>query len=355
MTEAIGDDSRIGGPVAQPVVQVIGRVPDAGAFDTDDPQAQPGGGVTAGRRDLAPGPGHAVAPQDQRAARIAELGVAKATPVAERNDALDAGRWCGRDAEGSRQRPNPSIRPSTVCSAGPRVAWRSMRAPGPLLAAGREADIFEYGPGLVLRRSREGRSLVDEARIMEFARSAGYPVPAVDEVSDDGCDMVMERLDGDDMGAVMMHRPWTIARQGRVLADLHVRLHELAAPPWLQPAPVGEGDRLVHLDLHPLNVLVTRRGPVVIDWTGASRGAPDTDVALAWTLMAAGSIPANRLVSSVLGRARSILVKNFLSAFDVDAVRDVLPAVVAWKVRDPHMSAEEQARMWKMAERPTLS
>ena len=40
---------------------------------------------------------------------------------------------------------------------------RSVKEPGPLLAAGREADIFEYGPGLVLRRSREGYSMASQA------------------------------------------------------------------------------------------------------------------------------------------------------------------------------------------------
>jgi aminoglycoside phosphotransferase (APT) family kinase protein len=41
---------------------------------------------------------------------------------------------------------------------------------------------------------------------------------------------------------------------------------------------------LVHLDLHPLNVLCTRRGPVVIDWPAAARGAPGVDVALTWAV-----------------------------------------------------------------------
>ncbi len=38
----------------------------------------------------------------------------------------------------------------------------------------------------------------------------GYPVPAVEEVSDDGFDMVIERIEGIDMVATMTKRPWTI-------------------------------------------------------------------------------------------------------------------------------------------------
>ena len=217
-----------------------------------------------------------------------------------------------------------------------------------MLAAGRDADIFEYGPGLVLRRSREGHSMTGEARVMEYVRQQGYPVPAIEQVSDDGLDIVMERIEGLDMVATMGKRPWTIPRQGRVLAELHVRLHELSAPDWLHQAPVGRGDRLVHLDLHPLNVIIGPRGPVVIDWSNAARGDPAVDVALAWVLMAAGSVPTGRLIGAVLSRARAALVENFLRSFDIDVLRRSLRDVVGWKVGDPHMSADEQARMWRL-------
>ena len=219
---------------------------------------------------------------------------------------------------------------------------------GPLLAAGRDADIFEYGPGHVLRRSREGRSLAREAQVMAYVRSQGFPVPAVEEVSDDGLNMVMERIDGANMVAVMSKHPWEIPRHGRMLADLHRQLHELTAPDWLHDAPVGRGDRLLHLDLHPLNVMMSTRGPVVIDWTGACRGDPAVDVALAWVLIAAGEVPTGRFIGIIMGRARLALVKSFVNSFDIDVVKHQLNDVVAWKVLDPHMSVAEQARMWQV-------
>ena len=225
-----------------------------------------------------------------------------------------------------------------------------MKKPGPLLASGRDADIFEYGHGSVLRRSRKGRSMVSEARIMEYARTEGYPVPAVEEVSDDGSDMVMERIDGVDMLGGLSRRPWTIGRQGKVLADLHLRLHEIPAPDWLPIAAAGAGDRLIHLDLHPLNVILSSKGPVVIDWTNAKRGDPSDDVALTWVLIAAGEAPSNWFVNAVSGRARSILIANFLAGFDREEVTRHLSEVVKWKVLDPHMSANEQAGMWKVVE-----
>jgi aminoglycoside phosphotransferase (APT) family kinase protein len=223
-----------------------------------------------------------------------------------------------------------------------------MTYPGPLLASGRDSDIFEYGPRLVLRRSREGRSMVQEARIMEHVRVQGFSVPAVEEVSADGFNMVMERIEGPDMVAMMGNRPWTIPRLGRTLADLHRELHELTAPEWLVDAPVGRGVGLLHLDLHPLNVMMSPRGPVVIDWARACRGDPAVDVALAWVLMAAGEVPTSRFMGMILGRARAALVKSFLGSVEIDAVRQTLRDVVAWKVSDPHISAGERARMWEV-------
>ncbi len=194
----------------------------------------------------------------------------------------------------------------------PTATLTDVMDPGPLLASGRDSDIFEYGPRLVLRRSREGRSMVQEARIMEYVGGRGFPVPAVEEISEDGFNMVIERIEGPDMVAMMGTRPWTIPRLGRTLADLHRELHELTAPDWLVDAPVGRGDRLLHLDLHPLNVMMGPRGPVVIDWARACRGDPAVDVALAWILMAAGEVPTSRFMGMILGRARSAVVKSFL-------------------------------------------
>ena len=191
--------------------------------------------------------------------------------------------------------------------------------------------------------------MATEARTMEHVRALGYPVPFIDEISDDGADLVMERIDGVSMVDAISKRPWTIRRQGATLAELHRRLHELPAPDWLRPAPCGEGDRFLHLDLHPLNVMVTKQGPVVIDWPNAVRGDPNVDVALTWALMVAGEVPAGLVLGALMSRMRGLLVGVFLRDFDLDAIRALLPAVVEWKCTDAHMSASEQQAMRRLA------
>jgi aminoglycoside phosphotransferase (APT) family kinase protein len=219
-----------------------------------------------------------------------------------------------------------------------------------LLASGRDADIFEYGPGLVLRRSRDGRSVTGEAQTMEYLHAQGYPVPAVEEVSDDGHDLVMERIAGRSMVEAIEAAPWTVRRQAATLAELHVRLHEVAPPAFLPQAPIGAGTQIVHMDLHPLNVMIGPQGPVVIDWTNAALGDPLVDVTLAWVLMAAGQIPAHKLMALLVGWGRARLVHGFLAGFDRAALVSRLRDVVAWKARNPHMSEAEVAGMWRLVD-----
>ena len=186
---------------------------------------------------------------------------------------------------------------------------------------------------------------------MTYMREQGYPVPAIEEVSDDGTDLVMERIEGLSMVEAIGKAPWSVRSQGKTLARLHKQLHEIAAPDFLPSAPIGHGDRVLHLDLHPLNVMVGPKGATVIDWTNAAAGEQELDVGLAWVLMAAGEIPETGLIAKVMGWGRALLVNSFVNQFDRREVGRRLREVVEMKQRDPHMSEAEIAGMWKVVER----
>jgi Ser/Thr protein kinase RdoA (MazF antagonist) len=50
-------------------------------------------------------------------------------------------------------------------------------------------------------------------------------------------------------------------------------------------AGMPDGDRLCHVDFHPMNVLGTIERPIVIDWPDASRGDPAADVCRSYLLL----------------------------------------------------------------------
>ena len=216
-----------------------------------------------------------------------------------------------------------------------------------LLARGRDADVFDRGDGTVLRRSRKGIDQRPEARVMDYVGEAGYPVPRVRSVSDDGADLVMDKVAGPTMLQVLERRPWQASRIGAQLADLHARLHQIPGPEWLRSIDDADGDdaRVLHLDLHPMNVVVSPVGPVVIDWTNAAKGRPAADVARAWVLMAAADADVPWFLRPVVGGVRRSLVAGFLDAAGRDLARTGLAGAVAWTLRDPNISEGEKAQM----------
>jgi aminoglycoside phosphotransferase (APT) family kinase protein len=217
---------------------------------------------------------------------------------------------------------------------------------GPRIAEGRDSEIFEHGPGRVLRVARDGRSLHAEAEIMRYVRSHGYPCPEVHDAGEGY--LVMDRLEGPTVMEAVGRLPFPLRRSGHLLADLHQRLHQIPAPPGIRVAPLP-GDRLVHRDLHPLNVMMTPAGPMVIDWANASAGDPAFDVADTWVLFVCATPPTSGIDRWIVPIGRRLLLRAFLSGVDSAAARRAIPAAVEHRLMDPNMSPEEHARMRELA------
>jgi streptomycin 6-kinase len=188
--------------------------------------------------------------------------------------------------------------------------------PGRLIGAGRAADVYDVGGGRVLRRyrvsaeltSRANDQVIAEARLMRYLRERGLGVPEVYDAG--GTDLVMARIDGIDLLTDLSRRPWRAARHAITLAQMHDQLHEIPAPDWL-PRPFGEGegdgDRVMHLDLHPGNVMTTADGPMIIDWSNGAAGPPGADVAMASLIMTVSEVddlpfPVRLIVERVRGK-----------------------------------------------------
>jgi aminoglycoside phosphotransferase (APT) family kinase protein len=219
---------------------------------------------------------------------------------------------------------------------------------GPLIGAGRSADVYAIGRDRVLRRFRTDYDARAEGAVMTHLAGAGFPVPRVYHA--EGRDLVLERLDGTDMLADVGRRPWLAGRYGRLLATLHNRLHQIEAPAGLRPA-LGPGNRVLHLDLHPANVMLTARGPYVIDWTNASAGAPGADVAMAYVIMASSDtdlIPAR--LQPAVRVLRAVLLRRFLATAADDPAPHLVRVAEA-RMLDPNVRPAEAQRLRRIIER----
>jgi aminoglycoside phosphotransferase (APT) family kinase protein len=216
------------------------------------------------------------------------------------------------------------------------------------LGAGREAEIFAWGDGRVLRLARDAwrrPSVEREAIALGAAYRAGVPVPAVYELVtiDERPGAVLDRIDGEDLLVHLGRRPWALWSVAKTLGRQHAALHRVDAPEALPPLreelrrrlhselvpddvrehalilldQLPDGERLCHGDFHPGNLLRAGSGYVVIDWTNAARGHPSADVARSLLLLATAAIPSDApaAVRRLATGGRRFLVAAYLRAY----------------------------------------
>jgi aminoglycoside phosphotransferase (APT) family kinase protein len=200
----------------------------------------------------------------------------------------------------------------------------------------------------VLRRFHGRHDPTLEANVMAYLAERGFPVPAVHAV--EGRDMVIERLEGRTLLDAIGRRPWRTSEHAAILADLHQRLHRIPAPPFLERG-TDAGDAILHLDLHPRNVVMTTRGPVVIDWTSAARGSGSVDVALTWLILVSAKVPGGpigRALAKFFGRR---FVRAFLAHFDHADVAAKLPIAARYRLDDDELGDPERDAVREALER----
>ncbi len=211
---------------------------------------------------------------------------------------------------------------------------------GTLLAVGRTAEVFEYGPGKVAKVLRPGfgeRLIeVEELACAALAATGASAARTFGRIVHDGRPgLVMERFDGTDMLAALDRRPWHAGRLAESLAVTHAGIHSASSTdlPDVRELLIAKidhasgvlgfteretakgrvralagGDRVLHGDLHPGNVLLSGDRVVPIDWSDATRGpiAPDI-VRTLWLLsppVIPRDLPRRRLLLLIVNRFR---------------------------------------------------
>lgn len=218
--------------------------------------------------------------------------------------------------------------------------------PGRLLASGRWSDIYALGPDRVLRRYRDPAGMpVWEAAVMRHVRAHGVPAPEVLEVN--GLDMILERVHGPTMLEDLASRPWRLGDQVRTLVELHRLVHQVPVPTG-PPALFGDGKSLLHLDLHPANIILSDHGPVLLDWQGAVRGPAAADLAHTYLLLATSTIPGPWHQRAITKLGQALFAAMFRTAAGPTMVDSQLDQVARHRLTDPTLLPQEARRIHRL-------
>ena len=199
----------------------------------------------------------------------------------------------------------------------------------------------------ILKLFRQGHSfsaIEHEARVSRLVGQAGLPSPAVEEIVKihGRYGIIYERISGHTMLRTLATRPWVLSQYARCLAALQVDIHQteaLAGLPsqhqqlrdkiqaanrlsselraivlqMLDTLPAGK--QLCHGDFHPDNVLITSKGPVIIDWIDVTNGTPLADVARSSLLMTKAPLPVHPTIRWLLAMERRLFHRVYLRRY----------------------------------------
>ena len=149
---------------------------------------------------------------------------------------------------------------------------------------------------------------------------------------------------------VMGRRPWTVRKQARLLARLHGLVHQAPGLPELR-ALLGDeypdNQVVLHRDLHPMNVILTATGPVIIDWEGAARGPALLDVAMTWVVVGFSEVPETGLGAAAVRGVQSLFTSSFArAAGPLDQTWRAI--AVRHRLADPNLLPTERARLERL-------
>src|SRR5687768_17016593 len=179
---------------------------------------------------------------------------------------------------------------------------RTVAVLGAPIGRGRTAEVFAWGDGRVLKLFYAGApetSVERETAAAAAVTAAGLPAPRFfgREDVDGRAGLVFERADGPSLLTTLSKQPWRALELAASFAQLHASIHAASAelpsqrgylrrqiervdglPDALLRRTLDVLDRLpdglsaCHFDFHPDNVVLTARGPIVLDWVTGVRG-----------------------------------------------------------------------------------
>jgi aminoglycoside phosphotransferase (APT) family kinase protein len=252
---------------------------------------------------------------------------------------------------------------------------------GRLLGVGRTAEVFEFGDDRVIKLLQpefDAAFAQNEATVAALVSKLPLGAPeffgSLDINGRYG--LVYERLIGKTMLDRLITSPWSAVRLADEFAQLHARMHDVRvdglqrsrehyrdaverAADVLGAArttavlrrldSLADGASLSHGDMHPYNVIMASDGGRVIDWTAATVGPAEADVARSSFLLAHSALPDEMSARdrAVVGFMRGPFAARYLGRYAALRPLDIRALdgwmVVVYAARLAEGAVQEQA------------
>ncbi|WP_228551642.1 phosphotransferase family protein [Paenibacillus sp. B01] len=194
---------------------------------------------------------------------------------------------------------------------------------GEPIGRGNTATIYRWGKTEVVKLFHDGLTARQEAE-KEAAKAVFFQKLGLNAPSFGGFvefegrpGLIYERIEGLTMLWTIEPSAASVSAHARMMARLQNELHGVRAEggpelktdmarmiqwaPWLTESEkqasqavldvLPAGERVCHYDFHPDNIILSPRGPVIIDWMNALVGDPAADVARSSMMLQGRSLP----------------------------------------------------------------
>lgn len=209
-----------------------------------------------------------------------------------------------------------------------------------LLNQGRTAEIFEYGEDQILKLFRPGfpiTAIEQEYKTALVINNLQLGPQFFGETIVDGrMGLIYERIHGRSMMVELIAKPWKMFAYLKQFTDIQIKMHSLEGNLLANQKAtlrrkilrtdllknqekqyiiglletLEEKNRLCHGDYHLDNILLSAKGPKVIDWMTATSGDPAADFIRTLILFKYGDLPRQK---PLLQRVLSRIFRGFLS------------------------------------------
>ena len=220
---------------------------------------------------------------------------------------------------------------------------------GNLIGTGRTAEVFEWGEDRILKlyfnwdnaEFMYNREMENTVEVNRLKLPAPYMYDALELEGRKG--MIFERLFGSSLLGSLRSKPMLAVHYAGKMAKLHLIIHEsvsekltpvkdqlsygIKAAAGFAPFDaqfllnildsLPDMKNVCHGDFHPDNIMVTKKGLMIIDWMNAAAGDPASDVARTLLMIKTPYLPPNvsKFMAGVLKRLRKIFFSTYLKKY----------------------------------------